>query len=539
MNTLIINLKRFGDIYCMAHLLNSMAKNNRQEVTLLIYKEFYSVAKNLKHVSNIICIDRAEVEMFRKNPLFSNGFAINSLETSLRELKVESWDNIFNYSNENVGIYLASYLGDEKTNIIGTSISRDKNINTSNEWSLVFNDVLSIHKATPFHFTDCYHRMANIPFEQQGDKIVTTPSYDETAFKNISHIRNNESVGGEKIHIVGIQLLTSRPSKDLSFETIVNILDCLLDSKSYYPILLIAANDEERQLAKNINIQFNDTLITVESDFSALSSVLSNIDALITPDTAIKHLADLLSVPIVEISCGDSPMFKQGTINTGNLIIRSEDSSNISHKDVIECLEYVVRSIPIASNFSENITIYRPSYNKDFGTYYLPIAGKINHLDNIERIMSRVTTLNMLEGDANDLISEVLRFDREVITRFITAEKNALNEITRDLLGTLRSLIHFSENKNKVSSFISSLDNLLTYSSSGNLCSIPTIFFQSKIENIPSNIQDREKLFESELYILKNRIQVVYKTLRTLEDLCFNDRKRKFITKSKEVSATT
>ena len=85
---LVVNLKRFGDIYQTSHLINSISKNHPgAEISLLVYKQFKKAAKSLPNVTNVYTINKRKLESFYKNDLYNNGLAINEFNRSLIAVK--------------------------------------------------------------------------------------------------------------------------------------------------------------------------------------------------------------------------------------------------------------------------------------------------------------------------------------------------------------------------------------------------------------------------------------------------------------------
>ena len=80
---LIINLRRLGDVFSTAHLINSLTANGENQVSLLTYKESAKASENLKNVTNLFEIDRKEIITLKTNKLFSDGFALEQLYQQL------------------------------------------------------------------------------------------------------------------------------------------------------------------------------------------------------------------------------------------------------------------------------------------------------------------------------------------------------------------------------------------------------------------------------------------------------------------------
>ena len=187
---LIINLKRFGDIFAMSNLINSMVTNDSDvKISILVFEEFLAAAKHIKNVSNVYTIDRKEILGYRQNPIFCDGFAFEALFNNLQEAKRVNWNKVINYSNDPISAHLTSYLSHTSSEHVGIKISQQRNAIPSSEWDMIFNDVLTSYKHTPLNFVDCYHRMLNVSLVNDGIRVKTNATHNEAAFKNISYIK--------------------------------------------------------------------------------------------------------------------------------------------------------------------------------------------------------------------------------------------------------------------------------------------------------------------------------------------------------------
>ncbi|RPJ76004.1 MAG: lipopolysaccharide heptosyltransferase family protein, partial [Alphaproteobacteria bacterium] len=404
-NILIINLRRIGDVYTTGHLLNSLTKHEGNSVSLLVYKESAKAAANLKNISTLHTIDRKEIITLKSNKLFSDGFAIDQLYTYLQPIKNQKWDEIINYSNDLVGSYICSYLKDSSKKITGVHFNQNRNVVTSSDWEILFNDVLPVVKYAPMHFVDCYHKIIGINASREGEKLITNTDHNETAFNNMNVIRKAHGGNESSAKIVGIQLKTADRAKDIPQETIIEFLKLTTANPDFIPVLLIAPTEDERRCAAEINTQFNNEIVVIEADLQAVASVLMNIDILVTPDTAIKHIADLTETPVVEISLGHAPFLKQGSYSPGSLILTDliiernftrgsdqdagESMTNIKAQDIMAAVGYYFsKTKSIRPKLTSDVTLYT-SLLDQLGVRYAVVAGTVDTQTEIHRLMSR------------------------------------------------------------------------------------------------------------------------------------------------------
>lgn len=526
---LIINLRRLGDVFSTAHLINSLTSGTGNQVSLLTYKESSKASENLKNITNLFEIDRKEIITLKTNKLFSDGFAFEQLFNQLSVMKNQEWDQVINYSNDLVGAYLTSYLKDSSKQVIGIHYNNNRNIVAQNEWELMFNDVLPVVKYAPIHFVDCYHKMTGTALVKEGAKLNTNQIYNETAFNNINDVRREYAESNSKI--IGIQLKTADPAKDIPESTLHELVSLIKKSKELIPFLLIAPNDEERRAATEFNSLHNDEVVIVEADLQAVASVLMNIDLLITPDTAIKHIADLTDTPVLEISLGHAPFLKQGSYSRDALILTDvissrtftrdgvKNLSSITAQDIMSCLLYsLTRTKSIKPRLTNGITLYQASFDQ-MGIRYTPVAGTVNTEIEIHRLMSRQLINTMFEQDPDaSIYTDICNLDLKLATEWANTEKAVVTNVMKDILGTLRSLLQTIESRKNSRDFIMNLGKLISHVESESLVQIPVSMFKSKIEAINAkSFEENTKEVEILLYELKSDMQKILQCLKDLE----------------------
>lgn len=554
-NILIINLRRIGDVYTTGHLLNSLTKHEGNNVSLLVYKESAKAAANLKNVSTLHTIDRKEIITLKSNKLFSDGFAIDQLYTYLQPIKNQKWDEIINYSNDLVGSYICSYLKDSSEKITGVHFNQNRNVVTSSDWEILFNDVLPVVKYAPMHFVDCYHKIIGINASREGEKIITNTAHNETAFNNMNVIRKAHGGNESSSKIVGIQLKTADQAKDIPRETIIEFLKLAAATSDFIPVLLIAPTEDERRCAAEINTQFNDELVVIEADLQAVASVLMNIDILVTPDTAIKHIADLTETPVVEISLGHAPFLKQGSYSPGSLILTDliiernftrvtdqemgESTTNIKAHDIMSAVSYYFsKTKSIRPKLSSDVTLYT-SLLDQLGVRYSVVAGTVDAPTEIHRLMSR-QLINVVydQNESNEIYDDVIDFGIVPASNWCASEKNKITNMMKDLLGTLRALTQSIENRKSSRDFVNHLGSLIGHSDNNSLVQIPVTMFKTKIESINAKtFEENAKEVEVLLYELKTDVQKVLHCIKKLEDKILTQKKEEFMNRSSETSS--
>ena len=536
---LIINLKRHGDILSSARLINSILSNdNKSKVDLLIFQEFERSAKCLRQIDTLYSLDRKKILTLKKSMLFSDGFALDYFYKFLKGLKKSNYHQVVNLSNDHVSAYITSYLSCDKRNYHGVRFSKTNIPESSNQWAMVFNEILTQYQHTPINYVDCYHKIMGIPLRKKGDFLKINTEHDETAFKNFSIIRKNTSGPDLERKIIGVQLKSSMKEKDIPKDILISLLKNILESKEYFPVMLIAPIKSEREYVEEINSHFADSLVTVEADFLAVTSVIKNLDLLITPDTVIKHIADLCNIPILEISLGYAPFLKQGIYNIKSMVLTdtlkkrkfkvkeaSSMKTNIVSQDIMKSVKYMFSIKKEKVELSPGVALYR-SIHDSMGIRYDLVMG--DHDPNLEitRLMARYY-ISKIMNVSEALPREILKFSTKNINRWVYDQKDYVNNATRNLLNTLRSLLSIKDNIYKIQKFVWDLDKLLEYSNASSIIAMPTLLFSAGIESISDKTQIKNiQIIENLLYKLKEHYQTAIVCIKHLEKNCFDNQIR-------------
>ncbi len=523
---LIINFKRYGDIYSSAHLISAIkAKHPDKEISLLIFEEFKNAASNINHIKNIFTIDRKKISSILKNKIYSNAYALIEFKAILEKLEKESFNEIFNYSNDLMSTNISSYLkSDKKIKTYGTTINNDKTIHCSNDYALLFNDVLTEINNSPIHFQDCYANIASVDHTHNENTIITLTKNDEEAEKTINLLRSSH----HERKIIAIQVKTSSKSKDIPYLTLRNLIALVKENKDYTPLLLIAPIKEEKDFANKLNKEFCGSLVIVEADLCAAASILKNCDLLITPDTVIKHIADHLDIRVLEVSLGPSPFLKQGPFNAGNLVLTdiinerhfnnkdfksSNFFSRITAEHIFSATEYLLSQKDLLLNSS--VSLYQ-SVKDEFGVRYKIIGGEIPWQQEIDRLIMREWISQKTKNlSLKSIYKEIENIPLKEKNIWVARNKNTVSHIMKDLLATLRTLANIKNGSKNSLFFIESLDKLLLSCIPSEAVSIPLFMFRSKIENIRQNDIDSSVIkFESLLFNLKTDL-ILYLDLIT------------------------
>ncbi len=501
---LIICLKKFGDVFSAGHLANSIKKERpTTEITLLVYKESEKAALRLRNVRRVVTIDRKKILSIKGSPLFNNAHSANEFFKTIDPLSIIDWEMIVNFSNDPVATYLTSYFNSE--NKSGVSFNMDRSTKYSNTWAKFYNELAADKENSYFNFLEFQHAMSEVPWSTKGEKVILNDQNNKIVQKKFNEIRSKYT--GD-IKIIGIQLKTADVSKDIPRHLVREVIYNFIKSNQYYPVLLTSPAEEEKAYAKEIVDSIDEDIISIETDFKALPSVLLYLDALITPDTAIKHVADLVETPILEVSCGASPLFKQSTVGEDNIILRPSkgDRNQITYKDIEHGLK-ILLSGEHRPNLDTECTFY---ISKKDGNRmeYLPLAGSINFRMELRRLLGREFILSMVNQTEADFSLIIKFFSLKERQQFRSSEKEEIVESLKALLGAIRAISMAKMDKKKIGFFVESLDRVLQRADLPTSASLPFRLFRAELESLSgATFLDNLNKIEQELFNLKANVK--------------------------------
>lgn len=526
---LIVCLKKFGDVFSIGHLANSLKRERpTAEITLLVYKESEKAATRLRNVKRVIALDRKKILSVKGSPLFNDAHSANEFFRVIDPLAVVEWDTVVNFSNDAVSTYLSSYFTAE--NKVGVSFNLNNSTNFNNFWAKVYNEIAGDKETNYFNFLELHHLMNGCEWSEKGEKIRANEQNNRIVSEKFNEIRASRD---NDIKIVGLQLMSAAIDKNIPKAVLREFIFNALHSDKIYPVLLTSPNEEEKSFAKEIVESIDEDIISIETDFKALPSVLLYLDALVTPDTAVKHVADLTDTPLVEVSAGSSPVFKQSTTGEDNIIIRplGGDRNKITYDDLIYAVSKVL-SIPSAKPEATDSTFY-VAKRDGVRLEYLPVAGKMQVQKEIKRLFGK-EFLYQLSGASCDFSLLQSFFTEKELSTFRSREKENIVDILKSLLNAIRTVTQAKADKKLIPTIFASLDRVLSYADHSSSASLAVRIFRANLDAIDvADVLRSIDCFEKELFTLKANL----KTYSSLLDQLSSTHEKKIGSLSKDLNA--
>ena len=511
---LIINLKGYESIFYMAHTIRAIKNSHPYiEIYLLVLKEYEKAAWTLQDVQKVFSISRNHITSILKSQIFCNSIAINYLSAQVESIQGNQWDYIYNYSNDDMSAYLTSYLAlDDSIYISGSFVNKFGLIQHSNDWANSLNNFILEHDHPPFPLAYYFSKIASSNLARDiSHALYSKEKHDKKVHSHFSRLR-----GTSKKKIVGIAPFSYQPQRTILEKDVVEIINGLNKKSDTIPVIIHGSSTEEKKTVKKIKASLKDKISAIECDVPVCISAVKNVDILITADNALKHIADMLDIPSIEVSLADAPFFKQSSLHPKSLILTapiyekggcSSSSQSIPWQDIILACRYVLFCERL-KGLSKNIALYRMAYD-NLGTYLKLVYGRTNVFNEITRTALRFLIYRVLENKKETPYSDIFRHDSIDINDWLGFQKEAIASRHKNISSILEELKEYRKKNGE--RFFVELESLLTHSKEVSLAGFCLNLFSGHIENLTPMPRGEGfiHLYKT-LNVLKNNLNIAW-----------------------------
>jgi ADP-heptose:LPS heptosyltransferase len=506
-NILILSNGTSHDLITASHLVGSLKKENPStNIELVTTEEFRELSDVVNNVSRFHYLDASIVTNIIDNPLYSDAFAINKFMEVIAPLGQTKWDQIINYSNDNISAFLINAIGE--TTKIGTYINNSGAPRCTGKWNIFQNYVASGLTRQTIDKVTVRNHMAQVPLHTDIEKIKTNEDYSVVASQNFSRIRQMK--GSPATFIVGINLESGYDGYGMELDTYIDIIETLEESSDYKPVLLLNGKNYQRQIANDLNKHFDNNLISINIESVALPSVLSNLDTIVSSSNDQLAIADTMESKCIELRDFSGKTYTPLTTSPENYIIYVKEEKTIASDILLALNEEFGTELPIDFMTSTN-PVYK-TVQDNYGNFQTQIRGDLNIQQELRYHIERSFFYNTLGYEKNtELIDHIkTNTEKEVLSEYIVNLKSELTCTVKILLATLRSLKGVKNSETNLNSFITYLDNLIAVGKENTIVSSVIRNFEGRVENIDTNdIDSNIKAIETNLFQLKGELQTL------------------------------
>lgn len=453
MKVLVVSILRLGDIVLSSSALEGIkTRFPNAEIDLVINDQFTFVGDILSGVHQIIPFPRSIMQKEMndsKAPLLQ---PYDELKLLVTDLNHRRYDMVINLTQNRLSGYVCSLVESKET--LGLHFSQRGEPIYGDGWFRYLNDSKENPTDFSFHFGDAL-RMGSGEESYRPIRLVRKYKDVQRALKLKSEFSKDK--------IVAIQLQSSDRKKDIPRSALLST--CVNLSQLHHDIhfLVLGAPSESRQVEDFVDA-LRGSQVSAISEIGTLGEVLSVLDicdGLITPDTAIKHIASATTCPVLEVCLGSSRPEETGSYKTGTVVVQPlSQCYPCNHSS--ECVEqYVcqesltadllsmIMSRLISNQISDihkiseefsDIAKVSMTYISNSGFFMLlPFGAKVSLDDLFRQLFGKLAFSTFLSSNRNDLIGDygtrALRLisDWQFILKF-RGEKDNIDEIVSQSL---------------------------------------------------------------------------------------------------------
>ena len=505
-NILITCFNSEHELISCANIIGAMKESDpNANIDLVTNKAYASLANIINGVSMVHTIDTETVGSIFQNQLYSDAFAINQFVEDIKIISAKQWDQVINYSNDEISSYLISALNHK--DIVGSFINERGSVTFSNDIAIYQNFVATQQIKHPIDRVSIRSMMLGLPLKTDYIKVRTDENYSVVAAQNFKRIR--EMKGSAGTFVVGLNLETGIDGYSLDIETYAELIEAIEESNDYKVVLLLNGKNYQRSLANELNAKFDNSLISINIDITALPAVIGNLDAIVSTANTTLALSDIMEAKCIELRKAEKIITPMST-GEQNHVIYINDESSVSSDILLSLNEEFGTELPIDRLTSTN-KVYQMVW-EDGAPFASQIRGDLDIQSELQYHVSRAYFMQLFSNKKNqDLLNHLREHTQEEeLQRFVINLKSELTSTVKLLLAALRSIKGVKSSKNNLNSFIVALDNLIQVGKSRSLAGDAVRFFEGKVENIQTtDIDSNIKAIEDKLFELKNELQVM------------------------------
>jgi ADP-heptose:LPS heptosyltransferase len=277
---LVVRLSAMGDVAMTIPVISSFATQYPDcQITVLTRKSFLPLFFNLPSNVKFIGVD------------FKDEYkGISGILKLARRLEAEKFDYVVDLHSVLRTILIRLYLG-----LFGAkSASIDKGRREKKLLTRRYNKDLKPLKSSFDRYSDVFQRLG-FTFD-----YTFTSIFSNNHLKDITFLTDQWEVKGTN-QWVGIAPFAKHEGKILPLMHTEKLIE-YLSNKHHLKILLFGGGSSEKQITEKWQTQFKNTFsLTGKFNLEQELLIISNLDLMVSMDSANMHLASLVNVPVVSI----------------------------------------------------------------------------------------------------------------------------------------------------------------------------------------------------------------------------------------------
>jgi hypothetical protein len=477
--------------------------------SLITWSEYREIVGLYGHVDEVHYVNRETIKRVLKSPVYPNSFAINTLWDELSECIKSEYHWVINFSNNELGGYLASAL--KKEHQSGLHFDQFGSVNFNDIWSRYTNEVFTI-QAQSFNRYDLLRFMCGL--ENENMPMI---NIDDRAKKSLAgkflQIREQLASKKQDKKIIGFDV-DGFIQEDNNSSQLAEVIFALVGSKEFAPIFLVKKNHSNQiALLKKLSASLEINLYVVEYETKESLSMLMHLDALIAKGGLLKQLAHYSDTPTLTIK-------QQLISNTGysycaNDLILEASIESVAGDDVISSLDMLLFGKIRKGHGLPKDNLFQVIKDQ-WGTFLLQLNSAKGNIQNIKSYLMRILMAEMETGKSVDVgkLWILGLFEKEELSKALQDEDSKIDQSISIILSMIRNIAEFPLDQVQSKKFFLNLDVLINNHSVNGPGEMIRALFRPNILSI--GVDGKEGLKELEIILLdiKNHLIGAQQLLR-------------------------
>ncbi len=315
MNTLVINLTRFGDLLQCQPVFSELAASG-EGTGLVCLENFASAAGLLRDVGQIFPLPGGAllhaVETDWKK-------ALTRLATFVAAIKREfSPDRVINLTPSIAARVLSRHLA--PGGAVGFALDAEGFGRDSSPWAAFLEISAANRGLSPFNIVDVFRRAAGLGHAPAAFDLQEIPQ----GRRDQAKVRLSQAAPEGARGFVGFQLGASEDGRRWPVDSFARLGEAVWERAGLAPVLLGAGS--ERELARRYAAASRAPAVnlTGETTVEELAAVLGHMRVLVTNDTGTMHLAAGLGTPVMAFFMATAQPFDTGPYLAGSLSLEPD-----------------------------------------------------------------------------------------------------------------------------------------------------------------------------------------------------------------------
>lgn len=336
MKILILQLARFGDIYCTWPALRALKRVHPEaELHILVRERFVKATEGLEDVTIHTLPTSKILEPFADGKVGLSE-SLSLLNAKVASLKRQGFDKIYNLSFSPFSSYLANALNPGNAEITGYHRFSDGFLAIEGELSAYFYAQVGVEKFNRFHVTDIFAQICGVQLEESDYRA---PRFLVSDFQ-MSHLTKPYFV---------VHLGASQAHKQLQSVQWKSTVEGILAGTQHACVLI--GSDEEAHLAEGIAGNLRVTNLVGKTQIQDLFLIIAEAEFLVGADSAPIHIASLVNTPVLNISFKSVNLWETGPRSQGSRILSYAKPSDAKIDEIVcEASTLVHGKVPQAAS---------------------------------------------------------------------------------------------------------------------------------------------------------------------------------------------